>query len=135
MLTTGGITVRPPPELELLGRVAVIVTGVLMATGEVMALKVPLVAEPITLKLPGTVTTPVLLLFKLMVNPDGGAGPLRVTVPTEPFPPVTELGLNVKEAMTAGFTVKVPIWLLGPTVAVTATGVVIATPTVVAVKV
>jgi hypothetical protein len=135
LVTTGGITVRPPPELAPLGSVAVTVTGVLLGTGSVMALKVPLVAAPAILKLAGTVVAAKLLLIKVTVSPAAGAGPFKPTVPTEALPPVTELGLNVNDEMTAGLTVNVPLWLLAPTVAVTITGSAMATPTVVAVKV
>src|SRR5208282_3797845 len=44
-------------------------------------------------------------------------------------------GLNMNDAMVAGFTVKVPMVLLSPTVPVTVTVVAVATPVVVAMKV
>lgn len=134
-VTTGGITVTPPPPEVPLGNVAVIVTGVLLATGSEFTLKVPLVAPPAMLKFAGVVTALMLLLIKETVKPAAGAGPFRLTIPTEPVPPVTVLGLKVNEEMLAGFTVRVPIWLLAETVAVTVTGFTMATPMVVAVKV
>ena len=139
IVTTGGITVRPPPAAVPLGSVAVTVTAVLLATGDVVTLNVPLLCGPAITKLPlaGTVTAP-LLLIKATVKPVGGAGPLRVTVPTEPepAPPVTELGLNVNDVMTAGLTVSVPLVMIPVAIIpVTVTTVCVATPTVVTVKV
>ncbi len=136
-VTTGGITVRPPPEAVPLGSVAVTVTGVLTATGEVLTLKVPLVAPPTMLKLPltGTIAALVLLLISETVKPAAGAGPLRTTVPVDMLPPVTEPGLNVNMEMPAGFTVKVPFALLAARVAVTMTLSAMATPAVMAVNI
>ncbi len=135
VVTTGGFTVRPPPRAVPLGNVAVIVTLALAATASVVTLKVPLLAPPAMLKLAGTVAALVLLLIKVTVRPTGGAGPLKTNVPTEPTPPVTGLGLNVSDVITAGLTVSVPVTLLAPSVAVTVTTVALATPTVVAVNV
>jgi len=135
IVTTGGITVRPPDKNVPLGSVAVMLTAVLAATGSVVTLKVPLVAPPATLKLAGTVAALGLLLIKVTVRPVGGAGPLKTSVPTEPTPPLTEPGLNVSDVIPAGLTVSVPVTLLAPSVAVTVTMVCVATPTVVAVNV
>ena len=137
-ITTGGTTVRPPPADVPLGVwEAVTVTGVLAATGDVVTLKVLLVAGPVMVNGLGIgmgVAAPDVLV-KLKVMPPAGAGPFNTTVPTEALPPVTVAGLNVNDEITGGFTVKVPIWLLVPAVAVTTTGAAAATPTVVAVKV
>jgi len=135
MVTTGGITVSPPPADAPLGSVAITVTGVELATASEFAVNVPLVAAPAMLKLPETVTAFVLSLTNATVRPAGGAGPFKFTVPIELLPPVTALGLNEKEEMMAGSTVSVPFALLDPSVAVTVTGSAMATPTVVAVKV
>ena len=135
IVTTGEITVSPPPAEAPLGSVAITVTGVLLATGSEFAVNVPLVAEPAMLKLLGTVTAFVLSLTSVTVKPAGGAGPFKFTVPIELLPPVTVLGLNVNDEMMAGSTVSVPFTLLDPNVAVTVTGSAMATPTVVAVKV
>jgi hypothetical protein len=75
-----------------------------------------------------------MLLIRETVKPAGGAGPLRATVPVEPVPPGTELGLKVTEVIVGGFTVSVPL-AVPFRVAVTITGVATATPTVIAVKV
>ena len=137
IVTTGGITVRPPPLASPLGSVAVIVTGVLLATGKELTVNVPLLMPPAMVKLPdaGTVTALVLELIKVMVKPAGGAGPFKVTVPMELLPPVMDVGLNVKDITMAGLTARVPFALLVATVAVTITFFAVATPTVVAVKV
>jgi len=134
-MTTGGTTVSVPGRDVPLGSVAVTITFVLAATGDVAALKVPLLAAPAILKLTGTVAALVLLLISMTVKPAAGAGPFSVTVPTEPTPPVTELGLNVTVLMVAGLTASMPPMLLAPTVAVTVTMSVMATPVVVAVNV
>jgi hypothetical protein len=135
ILTTGGSTVRPPPAAVPLGSVAVTVTAVLLATGSVVALNVPLLAKPAIMKLAGTVTALMLLLISVTLNPAPGAGPFRFTVATEPTPPVAELGLNVNDDIPAGLTVNVPLALLAASVAVTVTTVCVATPTVVTVNV
>lgn len=135
MVTTGGRTVTPPPEEAPLGSVAVTVTALLLATGNEVRLKVPLLAAPAMLKLAGTVAALVLELISVTVSPAAGAGPFKVTVPTEGLPPVIELGLNVKELITAGFTDRVPLALLAPSVAVTETFFAVATPPVFAVNV
>jgi len=135
MVTTGGITVSPPPAEAPLGSVAMTVTGVLLATGSEFAVNVPLVPDPAMLKLPATVNAFVLSLTKVTVRPAAGAGPFKFTVPIELLPPVTVLGLNENDEMMAGSTTKVPFALLEPSVAVTVTGSAMATPVVVAVKV
>jgi hypothetical protein len=141
IVATGGITVRPPTTDVPLGSVAVIVTSVLLATGFVPTLIGSLLVAPgLMVKLGGTgsTATPGLLLtisvpVKLAA---GGAGPLRTTVPTVPAPPVSVLGMNVKDMIVAGFTVRIGLAFGGliPSVAVTVTGVAIATPTVVSVN-
>src|SRR5271155_5430766 len=134
---TAGITVSAVVENGPLGKTAVMFTGVLETTARVVTLNVPEGAPPAMLKLPpaGTMATPVLLLIKVTVNPAGGAGPFRSSVPTEFAPPLTGLGLNVSEAMMAGFTVSMPLVLLAPSEAVTVTTACAATPTVVAVNI
>ena len=131
----GGFTMSTPENIVPVGSVAVMLTFVLAVTAVVVTLKVPLIATPAMLKLAGTVATFVLLLIRVTVKPAAGAGPFRVTVPTEPLPPTTGLGLNVIDAITAGFTVSVPLAMLVPRVAVTVAIVCNATPTVVAVNV
>ena len=143
-VTTGGITVRPPPEAPL-GSVAVTVTAVLLDTANVfVTLNVPLDAPGAMAKFIGTVTTPALLLIRLAVSPPtdavaaqaGGASPFKLTLPTGLglVPPVTEFGVNVNVEMTAGLTVNVLLALLLPSVVITVTLVDAATPTVVSVN-
>ena len=70
-------------------------TGVLLATTFVVTRKVAVVAFATTVTLLGTLPTEVLLLTNVTTAPPEGAGPLRVTVPVDGFPPTTEPGLSV----------------------------------------
>lgn len=92
----GGLTVTVP-EAEAPPALAVTVTGVVLATGVVDAVKVALVCPGATETDPGTATLP-LLLASCTVAPPAGAAPDSETVPVTDCPPVTELGLNVSEA-------------------------------------
>lgn len=56
-----------------------------------------LVAPAGTVRLAGTVATPVLLLERETVAPPLGAGALNVTSPEEADPPVTLLGVRLRE--------------------------------------
>jgi hypothetical protein len=132
---TAGFTVSEAGMEVPLGNVAVTLTFALAVTASVAALKVPLLALLAMLKLAGTVTADVLLLISVTVKPAGGAGPLRINVPTDEAPPVTEFGLKLKDMITGGFTVSMPVMLLAPSVAVTVTIFAVGTPTVVAVNV
>ena len=77
-----------PPAL------AVIVTGVEVATPFVAIVKVALVAPAATATLAGTVAVVVLLLDKVTTVPPEGPAPVNVTVPCEVFPPTTLVGLK-----------------------------------------
>ena len=70
-------------------------TEVLLATAFVVTWSVAVVAFAATVTLPGTLATDVLLLPNVTTTPPEGAGPLRVTVPVDGFPPATEPGLSV----------------------------------------
>ena len=78
-------------------------TEVLLATAFVVTWNVAVVAFAATVTLPGTLATDVLLLASAMIIPPEGAGPFRVTVPVDGFPPATEPGLSVSaDRVTAG---------------------------------
>ena len=47
------------------------------------------------------------LLVNLIENPAFGAGPVKVTVPVEPAPPLSEAGLRVIEPRPIGLIVSV----------------------------
>ena len=78
-------------------KVAEIVTAVDAATALVLTVKVALVAPAATVTVEGTLATVVLLLERATCAPPAGAGPVRVTVPVEEFPPVTLVGLSESE--------------------------------------
>ena len=46
------------------------------------------------------------LLESLTVKPPAGAGPVKVTVPVEFAPPVSDAGLRLTDKTVAGFTVR-----------------------------
>ena len=82
------------------------VIDVVVPTAGVVTVNVALVAPAATVTLAGTVATAVLLLDKVTKAPPLGAIPVRVTVPVELVPPVTEAGLKLREETDGGFTVK-----------------------------
>ena len=82
------------------------VTTVEEPTGVVLTVKVALVLPAGTVTLAGTVAAPVLLLDKLTTAPPLGAGALSVTVPVEELPPVTLVGLRLREESVGGVTVS-----------------------------
>lgn len=67
-----------------------------------LTVKLALVCPACTVTLEGTVATDVLPLWSVTVAPPEGAGPLRVTVPVELFPPLTLVGLRVSEESVKG---------------------------------
>ena len=77
------------------------------ATGEVLIANVAVVLPAVTATLAGTVAAVVLLLDSVTTAPALGAGPVRVTVPVDVFPPRTELGLRVMEDNAGVVTVSV----------------------------
>src|SRR5829696_2357141 len=97
----GGFAVRvvvrvTPPAL------AVIVTGVEVATALVGIAKVALVVPCATETLAGTVAATLLLLDSDTTRPPDGAADVRVTVPCEGVPPVTVAGFTAKVESDAG---------------------------------
>ena len=80
-------------------------------TALVLTVNIALVAPAAIVTLAGTLAAAVLLLDSVTCAPPDGAGPLKVTVPVEEFPPVTLAGLIVKEVRVgrgggAGVTVS-----------------------------
>ena len=76
-----------------------------MATGWVEILKTADDWPKATVTVDGTVTA-VLVPERLTVTPPGPARPLKVTVPFELTPPISELGAMETEVRTAGLTVR-----------------------------
>jgi hypothetical protein len=76
------------------------VTVVDAVTALVLTVNVALVAPAVTVTLDGTLAAVVLLLESVTCAPPAGAGPLRVTVPAEEFPPVTLVGFSESEERT-----------------------------------
>jgi hypothetical protein len=82
------------------------VTPVLLATENVVTVKVAVVWVAATVTLAGTVAAAGVLLLSVTTAPPVGAGAPSVTVPCELIPPTTLVGFRLKEA-TAGVTVSV----------------------------
>ena len=82
----------------------------------VLTVKFAEVAPAGTVTLPGTVATEVLLLDSVTTAPPLGAAPLRVTVPVELLPPLTLVGLRLREERLTeeleGLTVSVAFCVL-----------------------
>ena len=93
---------------------AEIVTEVEKSTMFVFTGKVALVAPAGTVTLAGTEATDGLLLERETTAPPLGAGPFRVTVPVEGFPPVTVVGLRLSEETIGGITVSEAVWEVPP---------------------
>lgn len=55
----------------------------------------------------GTWAVEVRLLLRVTTIPPVGAGPFNVTVPVDEIPPLTVVGLRLREAATGAVTVKV----------------------------
>jgi len=106
---------------------AVIVTGVDVATTLLPIANVAVAAPCATVMLTGTVATAVLLLDSDTTNPPDGAAAVSVTVPCDPFPPTTDVGLTETADSAAGggtgTTVNVAVRVVVPLLAVIVTGV------------
>jgi hypothetical protein len=87
------------------------VTDALDATAEVVIVNVALVAPAATVTLAGTWAAVVLLLVRVTTAPPDGAGPVKVTVPVDEVPPITELGLRLTEVSAAAVTVRVAVFV------------------------
>jgi hypothetical protein len=57
----------------------------------------------------GTWATDVRLLESVTIAPPAGAGPFKVTVPAEGFPPWTLLGVSTSDESIAVLTVRVAL--------------------------
>jgi hypothetical protein len=102
-----GVTVRV--VVLVTPTVPEIVTEVEEATGLVGMVNVAVREPALTTTLPGTCATELLLLDSVTVVPPAGAAPLRVTVPVELLPPITELGLLVMDESVGALTVNVVV--------------------------
>ena len=91
----GGVTVRVA-EPEVVPSVALIVAVVEAATAVVPTVKEALVAPAATVTNAGSVALALLELSETL-EPPVGAGPFRVTVPVDEFPPATEVGLKATD--------------------------------------
>ena len=82
------------------------------ATGFVLTLNVAVVAPATAVTLAGTAAAE-LLLASVITTPPAGAGPLIVTVPVDPVPPWTLVGLKASEVRftATGVTVNVVVWV------------------------
>jgi hypothetical protein len=104
------VCVTPPLEAE-------IVTRMELGDGTVVTWNAALVAPAATVTLGGTVAAEVLLVDNETAAPPLGAGPLRVTLPVEEFPPLTLVGFSVSEERVGsadGVTVSVADLLTPP---------------------
>jgi hypothetical protein len=87
------------------------VTDALEPTAEVVIVNVALVAPAVTVTLAGTCAADVLLLVRVTTAPPDGAGPVKVTVPVDEVPPITELGLRLTGVSAAAVTVRVAVFV------------------------
>ena len=86
-------------------------TDALEPTAEVVIANVALVAPAVTVTLAGTCAADVLLLVRVTTAPPDGAGPVKVTVPVDEVPPITELGLRLTGVSAAAVTVRVAVFV------------------------
>ncbi len=84
------------------------VAEVVALTAVVVTVNVAVVAPAATVTVAGTVADP-LLLDRLTTAPPDGAVLLRFTVPVEAIPPVTDVGLKLRDNKEGGggFTVSI----------------------------
>lgn len=114
-LMTGGVIVRvaetvvPPSEAD-------IEAVVVLATAVVVTTNVTLVAPLGTVAVAGT-TALELPELRFTMMPPLGAGPLKVNVPVDEDPPMTDAGATVRLAGTGGVIVSVAFAVTPPSVA------------------
>ena len=87
------------------------VTEALDATAAVVIVKVAVVAPAATVTLAGNCAAAVLLLVRVTTAPLDGAGPVKVTVPVEEVPPITDVGLCLTDVSVAAVTVTVAVFV------------------------
>jgi len=112
---TGGFTVRVA-VLVTVPSEAVIVGCFMAATAIVFTVKVAEVVPAAIVTLADNVATAE-LLASFTTNPPDVAGPLRVTVPVDGEPPVTELGSRLTDCSASGTAVRVADWVADANVA------------------
>jgi hypothetical protein len=76
--------------------------------------KTALVVPPATLTLAGTMATAGLLLERATAAPLAAAGELSLTVPVEPVPPATLVGLTLTDDRLGGETVRTAVLVAPP---------------------
>ena len=111
-----------------------IVTEVEEETAKVVTVKVVVVLPVATVTEAGTVAAAVLLLDSVTAVPPVGANPVSVTVPWDVAPPLTVVGLKLKELKVGGATVNAAVLVMLPIDAVIVTEVEEGTAKVVTVK-
>jgi hypothetical protein len=89
-------------------RAALMVAEVWVFTLVVLTVNVALLIPAATMTVPGRVAADEVLL-STTERPPVGAGEPRVTVPMLDVPPLTEVGLSVREASDAGFSLKLAL--------------------------
>lgn len=99
-------------------QLALNVTGVDEPTGCVVMLKIAVVAPCTTVTLAGTCAAPRLSLARVTTIPPAGAAEPRETVPVEPTPPVTTVGLASTLDNTGGLIVRLLVTTLPAQLAV-----------------
>ena len=107
--SAGGLTVSVAVLVPF--EVAVIVTVCCVLTAAVVMVKAALVAPAGTVTLGGTATE-ALLSERPTTTPPVAAAALRVTVPVDEAPPVTDVGFTLTESSVGGggLTVSVAVW-------------------------
>lgn len=117
-----GVTVRPA-ELLLAPKLAVIVAICVVAVAPALSEKLAELCPGKTFTVGGALAKLGRLLDRVIVVPDGPAGPFRVTIPADDPPPGMDDGFRVTEVTRVGFTVNAPSADTLPDVPVTVTGV------------
>ncbi len=110
-LTSAGGLIVSVPVLVVEPCVPVMVAVVIVATGVVLTVNVAEVAPAAMVTVAGRVALGV-FEERLTTVPPGPAGPFRVAVPVEGFPPVTAVGARVMLVRLAGLIVSVAVFVV-----------------------